>query len=259
MGTITVTTYGADPQTVNAANLNALVTPIVTECNGKLDNTNLAADAGIVDTKLGTISTAGKVEGGALTELDEIPSGAGIIPVANLGSGTPSAATALLGDGSWGTFPAADGMVVQVVTKTSTTATSADTVIALDNSKPQISEGTEILSQAFTPKSATNILRIDISIPCTTVGTARVIGALFVGSTADSLAAATEHSGSDESLQQLNFTYTTVAGSTDARTYTVRVGTTSGTIYVNKTSAIASSVLGGLSTAYMIITEIKAS
>jgi microcystin-dependent protein len=103
MGTITVTTFGADPQTVNSANLNALVTPIITECNGKLDNTNIVAAAGIVDTKLATISTAGKVLGAALNTLTGIPSGAGVIPVANLGSGTPTALTALLGDGSWGT------------------------------------------------------------------------------------------------------------------------------------------------------------
>jgi len=86
MGTISVTTFGADPQTVNSANLNALVTPIITECNGSLDNTNIKAGAGIVDTKLATIATAGKVEGGALTKLDEIPSGAGVIPSANVPS-----------------------------------------------------------------------------------------------------------------------------------------------------------------------------
>jgi len=66
MGTISVTTFGADPQTVNAANLNALVTPIITECNGSLDNTNIKAAAGIVDTKLATITTAGKVNTSAL-------------------------------------------------------------------------------------------------------------------------------------------------------------------------------------------------
>jgi len=106
MGTISVTTFGADPQTVNSANLNALVTPIVTECNGNLDNTNIKAGAGIVDTKLATISTAGKVLGAALNTLAGIPSGAGVIPVANLGSGTPTAATVLAGDGAWTTATA---------------------------------------------------------------------------------------------------------------------------------------------------------
>lgn len=52
--------------------------------NGALDNTNLASNAAIFDTQLGQITTAGKVSGAALTSLSSIPSGAGIIPSANL-------------------------------------------------------------------------------------------------------------------------------------------------------------------------------
>lgn len=47
-------------------------------------NADLDAAAGIVDTKLATISTAGKVSGAALTSLSSIPSGAGVIPSANI-------------------------------------------------------------------------------------------------------------------------------------------------------------------------------
>jgi hypothetical protein len=38
----------------------------------------------IADSKLSTISTAGKVSGAAFTSLSSIPSGAGVIPIANL-------------------------------------------------------------------------------------------------------------------------------------------------------------------------------
>ena len=49
---------------------------------GAVLNADLAGS--IADTKLSTISTAGKVSGASLTSLASIPSGAGIIPVANL-------------------------------------------------------------------------------------------------------------------------------------------------------------------------------
>lgn len=51
-------------------------------------NNHVAAGAAIVDTKLATISTAGKVDGAALTGFTNIPSGAGNIPLANLGNAT---------------------------------------------------------------------------------------------------------------------------------------------------------------------------
>lgn len=47
-------------------------------------NSDVSASAAIVDTKLATISTAGKVSSAALTNLASIPSGAGVIPAANL-------------------------------------------------------------------------------------------------------------------------------------------------------------------------------
>lgn len=60
--------------------------------DGVITNTDISASAGIVDTKLATISTAGKVDGAAFTNLPNIPAGAGLIPVANV----PSAGVAQL-------------------------------------------------------------------------------------------------------------------------------------------------------------------
>lgn len=51
---------------------------------GTILNADVNASAAIVDTKLAQIATAGKVSGASLTSLASIPSGAGIIPVANL-------------------------------------------------------------------------------------------------------------------------------------------------------------------------------
>ena len=49
-------------------------------------NDDVSASAEIVDTKLATISTAGKVDGAAITGLANLPGGAGGIPSANLPS-----------------------------------------------------------------------------------------------------------------------------------------------------------------------------
>lgn len=56
--------------------------------NGNIDNANIKASAGIVDSKLAQIATAGKVSGASLTSLTSVPSGAGLIPVANIDTGT---------------------------------------------------------------------------------------------------------------------------------------------------------------------------
>ena len=51
-----------------------------------ITNAKVSASAGIVDSKLATISTAGKVNGTALTGLASVPSGAGVLPTANIPS-----------------------------------------------------------------------------------------------------------------------------------------------------------------------------
>lgn len=49
---MTLPSYGADPQTINASNLNGKVDPLATEFNGNIENVNIKAAAGIVASKL---------------------------------------------------------------------------------------------------------------------------------------------------------------------------------------------------------------
>lgn len=71
----------ADTPALIRANWEAL--ELGTDSALQITNAKVAAAAGIVDTKLATISTAGKVSGAALTLLANTPSGAGRIPRAN--------------------------------------------------------------------------------------------------------------------------------------------------------------------------------
>lgn len=63
-----------------------------------------AYDAQLDDLADGSLSGAGTVLGSALNTLSGVPSGAGQIPVANLGTGTGSSSNYLRGDGSWQTL-----------------------------------------------------------------------------------------------------------------------------------------------------------
>jgi hypothetical protein len=83
---------------------------LYTLVNGQIDNTNISATAAIVDTKLATIATAGKISGAALTSLTSTPAAAGIIPIANLPKGT--GANQLVGCGTAGILPALDGSLL---------------------------------------------------------------------------------------------------------------------------------------------------
>jgi hypothetical protein len=62
--------------------------------------TNAMLAGSIADSKLSAISTAGKVSGAALTSLSSIPAGAGVVPIANLATGTATGAKFVRDDGT---------------------------------------------------------------------------------------------------------------------------------------------------------------
>lgn len=70
--------------TITYDGTNFVVHEMGTVEDGAITNAKVSASAGIVDTKLATISTAGKVDGAAITGLANLPGGAGDIPSANM-------------------------------------------------------------------------------------------------------------------------------------------------------------------------------
>ncbi len=83
-----------------ASQHNSNFSVIYSDYNGNIDNTNIAANAAIADTKLSQITTASKVSATAITGLASLPAGAGVVPVANLGTGA-SSTNFLRGDGAF--------------------------------------------------------------------------------------------------------------------------------------------------------------
>lgn len=86
--------------TIIASEHNSNFDTIYNEFNGNITNSNIASGAAIVDTKLAQITTASKVSGAAITSLSSLPSGAGVVPIANLATGTPDGTKFIRDDGT---------------------------------------------------------------------------------------------------------------------------------------------------------------
>ncbi len=141
-----------------------------------------------------------------------------------------------LGVGSITATKVAVGMPVQMVATNSATQATGTGVIPSDDTIPQITEGDQYMTQAITPKSATNILVIETIIHCSFSVTASIIVALFQDSTANALAANSVFQQTGTGRVTLTLSHTMVAGTTSATTFRARAGgSTAGTFTLNGT------------------------
>ena len=155
--------------------------------------------------------------------------------------------------------PAGGGKVLQSVFYNTATQTDTNTAFPFDNTIPQISEGTEILSQAFTPESASSNIFIQAKINYGMSTNARIVIALFTSASTNALSITRTGLGGNWDEQGVTYVQWMLAsGSTSARTYSVRLGT-SGTSYyarINKTGA-NSAYFGTANNSNMLIMEIE--
>ena len=145
--------------------------------------------------------------------------------------------------------------VVQTVhTSDGILATGVGIMVA-DNTVPQITEGDEYMTLVITPKSLTNILKIDVVINLgSSTPDPTMIAALFQDTTANALTAhIASNSQMDQASGTLSFSYFTVAGTVAARTYRVRAAGASGTTSFNGASGVQD--LGGAGLSSITITE----
>lgn len=254
MATLSKGTTYTDGMTVTHGNLNALVDSATIS---GIVNADIDAGAAIAPTKLAQITTASKVSGTALTGLASIPAGAGVIPVANLGSGTPGATNFLRGDGAFEALTTAElpaGTVLQVVNVQSGAVATGTTAMPYDDTIPQKTEGDEYMTLAITPSSATNKLLIKV-VFCAAHSSGSYSVALFQDDTANALAATYHAPYAADVLCSNELVYYMAAGTTSATTFKVRAGG-GATLTFNGVSGARK--FGGAIQSSITITEIKA-
>ncbi len=150
------------------------------------------------------------------------------------------------------------GSTVQMVYNSDSAVATGTTTIPGDDTIPQNTEGTQFMSQAITPLSATNILVIECDVQVS--GSASgldIIGALFQGTTANALAARQIWTDVAGRMVGLTLKYVMVAGTTSATTFKLRIGGSSAsTITFN--GATGARKFGAIPKSSMTITEYKA-
>ncbi len=148
--------------------------------------------------------------------------------------------------------------VLQVVNVTDGAVATATTLMPIDDTIPQNTEGTEFMSLEITPISATSKLVIMVNAVVSVYnGNIQTTCALFVDSTAGALAASAiyPYYSTNQRAERLTLNHVVTSGSTSARTYKVRMGPeTTETITFNGENGAR--IFGGVSNSSITIMEI---
>jgi hypothetical protein len=153
----------------------------------------------------------------------------------------------------------APNAVIQKVSSTVTSKLTCSTELPLDDTIPQKTEGTEVLTLAITPTSSTNILKIEFSGGGTTDANKFGGVALFQDATTNALAAQ-RISGvvgaATASADSIYLTHVMTSGTTSSTTFKIRMGCSAGSTYINGTSSAR--VFGGVASTVLTVTEYQA-
>jgi hypothetical protein len=159
--------------------------------------------------------------------------------------------TTIRGGDNWST----QGVMVQAVHYQTGALATGTTLIPSDDTIPQNTEGTEFMTLAITPKSATNKLLIDVTFIGSYSGATNLVAALFQDSTANALAAGWFVSGAASENITIRFQHEMTAGTTSPTTFKVRAGGNgAGTVTFNGQAGAAR--YGGVLASSIRITEI---
>lgn len=146
--------------------------------------------------------------------------------------------------------------VVQVRNFQTGAMSTGTNTIPFDDTIPQITEGDEVMTLAFTPKSASNKLLINVVTHFATAVDALAATALFEGTNANALATCFTHTyGAGNYNLNHSFNHFMTAGSTSELTFRVRIGcNNAGTTIFNGRSGARK--YGGSVASSITITEI---
>ena len=150
------------------------------------------------------------------------------------------------------------GGIIQTVAATPYTATDALAVIPADDTIPQITEGTQILTLTITPRSSLSKIRLTFSGFGSINSTAHLSAALFRVGLSDALQTTGATIAGVSYHAVLALDWMDNPGVITAVTYTVRAGPASGTAHMNGGSGIGR-YFGGSAACTLVAQEIKQS
>lgn len=156
------------------------------------------------------------------------------------------------------TVPAAMvGTVIDRAYAEYTASSDLTAQIAEDDTIPQNTEGTEILTASITPKSVTNRVRVRFQGYGGTSGSSEIVAALFKDSGADALCAAISVPVGSSGYSPILLDFEHVPATTSQVTYKVRVGPSSA-VTARLNGLHNARRFGGASRATLILEEIVA-
>lgn len=136
------------------------------------------------------------------------------------------------------------------------TGHSISSSIPIDNTIPQNTEGTELITVAITPISAASKVRLTVDFWWTnnSVGSFMVV-AFFIDSIANAWAATLQRCHAANGGDHFVFTAEVALGDTSAHTLKVRAGRDAGTLFINQTTGSVH-VFGAAANITLAATEI---
>lgn len=149
------------------------------------------------------------------------------------------------------------GGVLQLVTAVNASVQTIASTIPFDDTKPQITEGTEILAATITPASTSSKVRVRFGFSLGRyANTNPVVTAAVFNGAADAIFAA--YQNLEPTAEMFFAEYIDSPATTTAKTYSVRVASHYGsTLYLNGYYGGAPRMLGGASAATLTLEEIK--
>lgn len=151
----------------------------------------------------------------------------------------------------------ATGFAVNNAEAQTATLSTTTTVIPLDDTIPQITEGTEIVTISITPKATTNRLQIDAMIFAASSVSDFISVALFQDTTANALAATNFNVTSANLSVSIPLSYSMSAGTTSSTTFRLRVGPSANTTTITLNGRAGARIYGGVSFCSIKVTEYK--
>jgi hypothetical protein len=153
------------------------------------------------------------------------------------------------------------GSIVQRVISSTSTAQTITTTIPTDDTIPQITEGSQVLSATLTPTSLSNIISIEIHVEVLVdqAGRTGATSALFATGSSNAIISSYSSLTGNSTAFIFSFREDFTPTSLSAITFSLRIGAdpvTGGNIYINSASN-GSRFLGGSRKSYIYLEEIK--